>query len=200
MLVVGAVIHLVSLMMGLDIERRMAHAYAYLKSVGGPTWVHARGEMEPIGTAEEVMDIAAGAAFLLFLTLAHLNLPALGVKSLAPPIARGNFAITFAMALLRPRLIMDEVWGGLGRPDPRAPRVVFLWWPAWVLSLAAVHMGDRLSAASDTLPEALFATRLEIVAEAGFVVTAIALVAIVSLTAERQTNAARSARAPVPAR
>jgi hypothetical protein len=199
-LILGATVHLISFGQGLDIERRMARAYDYAKSIGAPTWARPLGEMQPIATLEEIVSVGAGALFLVFLTSAHLNLPALGVPSLAPPIARGNFIVTFAMAVLRPRRIMDEVWGGIDGPDPRAPLVVFLWWPAWVLSLAAVHVGDRLSAAADTLPKALFATRLEIVAEAGFVLTAIALVVIVRLTAARQNAAARSAHPPVPAR
>lgn len=178
----------------------MARAYDYAKSIGGPTWAHPLGEIQPIATIEELVSIAAGALFLVFLTSAHLNLAALGISTLAPPLARGNFIVTFAMAILRPRRIMDEVWGGADGPDPRAPLVVFLWWPAWVISLAAVHVGDHLSAAADTLPEALFATRLEIFAEAGFVITAIALVVIVRMTVERQDEAARLQRAPVPAR
>lgn len=204
-LVAYVAIHYIGLYAGLGQLGQIHRFKQAAAALGLDQHVGNHGEMEPLGTLEELITVLVTTLLVAMLTGAVRDFRARHVgddrfDALPPQLWR-----VAVIALFRPRKVIEELWHRSARIDAersvRGGMLIDVLWPVWLLTGAAIRLGDHLSARATTLSSAQVATWIEVVAEAGFVLLGSLLFCLTIVISGRlRAVAAGTSAPPVPSR
>lgn len=146
------------------------------------------GEIQPLGVLEESAGVLVTFFLVGLLTAAVRHLRAGGAADALP----SRLWLVALLAAIRPRRVVDELWRRTAPSDGRAPGAWLLdvLWPLWLLTTVAMRAGDHAAGSAATVDEFTAAVRIQIAAEAGYVVLGVLLLWLsVSLTARVRGDA-----------
>lgn len=140
--------------------------------------------------------LVAGALFLRWQVGAHRNLAALGDPTPRSGVAAGVAAwFVPGLNLWRPLRVVGDLWRA-GERGARAPRLLVVWWAAWLLALLAVVAAWTLLGDAADVGEL---RRIDALRAAATLLSALAAalaIAVVARTTSRQEARAAQVGAP----